>query len=376
MIRLPLTIGALMGVAMAVFGCFGERRPLDSTTDSSSGRDGGGGAPTPGQGNRPDAAPITDAPGASTDTPSPQGDGGGPGDAPVPPVCSGGSSIAAHAAEVALATFSPDGRFIATLAVEELKLWSATDWSLIWTKGSVGLGALASAQKVAFMPDSSRLVVAGSPPRFLAVADGQPTIETLSNGRADTVAVSPDGYWIAGGCQCPNNGPRLWNVSTAKSLPPLGTQDEQSFAVAFSPDSMLLASRAAYSTAAGAPAAPGSTIWRLSDLSRVWNADLDPQRSTHFAYNTFSPDGTLLVSIRPIVSTADAADPFLVSVRRVSDGTAVGDLQVVGRPRQAVFSPDGKTMVIAAADGLHAYDTATWTSVRDVPGTFLGRFFA
>ena len=31
---------------------------------------------------------------------------------------------------------------------------------------------------------------------------------------------------------------------------------------------------------------------------------------------------------------------------------------------------------VRAADGLHAYDTATWRSVRDVPGAFLSAGFS
>jgi WD40 repeat protein len=235
--------------------------------------------------------------------------------------------------------------------IAELKVWSAALQPLWRTETSFG-GGMPNPQSFAFSagatiainrieavaaPDPQTRPIGNQWVQLLAAADGAELLRFPGAG-AVTLALSPDGTLLAGGCQCSGglSGARLWrNDGTAG--PRLGEKGDQAFAVAFSPDGALLAVRAAYPTDAGRPR---TTVWRVADRSLLWGQDAVAEPNSRLAYVTFSPDGARLASISVTVP--------VVKVYRTSDGLLEAEIPVE-QPLMAAFAP-GAPDVIAIAE--------------------------
>lgn len=271
--------------------------------------------------------------------------------------CPGTEPLQAHEGSIAALAHSPDGTFVATMDEQlgnaELKVWSAALQPLWKTATSFG-GGLPNPQSFAFSGGSTiainRIEAVRDPeadaqtsPTFnqwvqlLAAADGAELLRFPGAG-AVTLALSPDGTLLAGGCQCSGglSGARLWrNDGTAE--PRLGEKGDQAFAVAFSPDGTLLAARAAYPTDAGRPR---TTVWRVADRSLLWGQDAVAEPNSRLAYVAFSPDGARLVSLSVTVP--------VVKVYRTSDGFLEAEIPAE-QPLLASFAP-GNPDVLAIAE--------------------------
>jgi WD40 repeat protein len=98
--------------------------------------------------------------------------------------------------------------------------------------------------KCAFSPDSKRLVVtAGYPGCEVSLFDLAPRKRTILykdlKPGCRAVAFSPDGTWIAIGCE--DGKVRLWDVTAGKETAILAGNDTGLYGVSFSPDSKLVA---------------------------------------------------------------------------------------------------------------------------------------
>jgi WD40 repeat protein len=355
-----ILVTALVGLTG---GCLTEGRPLRGTDPAPE-----TGRPVDG----PDASPPPPT-GGSTGG----GVGGGAGSAgnPVPPArwtdgvtaCAGEDPLMAHAGAISALSYSPDGRLLGSFS-GSLAVRSADTRELLWTAVPIGAGILPNRQLFAFSADSSSVALAGARISILGAGDGQPLQDPVGDsGAAATVALSPDGSVVAAGCQCSGSGgARLWQLPGGAAMPPLGGPGDQAYAVAFSPDGALLAVRSAYPTGAGVPR---TSVWRVSDESLVWGADGGGETNSRLAFVTFSPDGTLLVSV-------NEKAPTTVTVFAAADGNPLVYLSVE-RPFSAAFSPgtDGVLAVVSETK-LLVWRTADWSPVATIDGSFTALSFS
>jgi tricorn protease-like protein len=188
-----------------------------------------------------------------------------------------------------------------------------------------------------FSPDGKAIVASGYHElNFWKVADG--TLERRVPGlgeRVYDVAYSPDGQW----CATAGGDPGQYGVVTLWKAGPDGTLERQSdlaesidciFAVAFTPDSKLLA-------AAGADRA--IRIWEPATGKLV--ATVEDHADWIFDV-AFSPDGKQLVS-----ASRDKTCKVFDVEKKEALVTFPGHAQTVYTAR---FSPDGKTIVSGGED--------------------------
>jgi WD40 repeat protein len=285
------------------------------------------------------------------------------------PACVGAGAIDAHDGVVGAAAFSPDGRVIASFGGGNggsLSVWNASDHALVWMKsGFTGSGVLPSPQLFSFTADATRLAIpAAGGVRFIDVADGG-EIQLMAMAASDrpaTVALSPDGQFLAGGCQCSGTtfaGARLWSLAGGSQETGFVAPGHQAYGVAFSPDGSLLAVRAAYPTSDGAPR---TAVWRVADRALLWGADVAGETPVRRAFVDFSPDGSQVVAM----SESTGAK---VRVHGATDGALQAELPAE-RPASAAWSPDGSLLAVAGGGGMRVWSTADWVPLCDAPGTF------
>jgi WD40 repeat protein len=249
-----------------------------------------------------------------------------------------------HIIGIALA---PDGRFATGTRGGAVTLWTATGEPLLtWPAHTDQVSALA------FAPDSSTLVSAGQDGglRVWSLALGEPVLraEARDPGPVTAAAVAPDGRRLALGSV---GRVTVWRLESDRLTPTveLTSADfagpgDWATALTFSADGRALA--------AGGCGAGCVWVWQLGSPSAP------PQRidvSAEFQIRglRFTDDGSALVAVdsdRNVIR-ADAAGARVVS-------------HLPGRcVRRAVFSPDGRRVIIAYMDG-----TARLTSARDPDG--------
>ncbi len=188
------------------------------------------------------------------------------------------------------ATFSPDGRLLATGCYDgTARLWdTATGGELRQLKGHTGIVVL-----VSFSPDGQRLATSSwdGTARVWDVATGQQRL-TLQ-GHASAVycaAFSPDGKTIATGSA--DRTVRLWDAETGAFIRIAGEYGDRVMCVAFAPDGR----RIAYAGGSG------DTVVRSADTSvRILDLKTGEMRTLAGHSNSvpcvvFSPDGNRVAS--------------------------------------------------------------------------------
>jgi serine/threonine protein kinase len=211
-----------------------------------------------------------------------------------------------------------------------------------------------SVETLAFSPDG-KLLASGDgdlanegPTTLLWDAQSGKQLGTLvgppgtGGASVNAVAFSPDGKLLAAGGNFLGDSTRLWNVADRKLVGALAQSRSIMKSLAFSPDGKILA---------GVTHTGSIKVWDVASRQvKIGLPDGTGSRNV-----VFSPDGTLIANggKGSEVRLSDAATGR--TVRTITDATG----------SDVAFSPDGKTLAVADADGtntLRLWDVATGTS--------------
>lgn len=254
------------------------------------------------------------------------------------------------AGEVHDATFSPDGKLIAT--------GDATGQVLI-------LDALTGAVQNTFnykvpiwnvniSPDGKELAVARDDGRitFIALATRKFEFELISHGSLYATAFSPDGNWMAAGS---NIGTIvLWNLSTGKVVNGVPHKAEV-LDIAFSPDSKKLVSGGMDNTASVIQVATGEEIFHV--ISEDWVEDV-----------TFSPDGSTFVT---------ASDDRRIRVWDAATGKERVRMLLDSFASEVQVSPNGQWVAATGYDKtVRVWNAASGTEMFQIPLNGIGNVLA
>jgi WD40 repeat protein len=235
---------------------------------------------------------------------------------------------------VTSAKFSPDGKLLALGGYRQVRLIDPASGNVIATLS----GHANYVRSLAFSPDGKLLAAAGGSPQLegeIKVWDLQSrqVLKTLT-GHKDciySIAWSPDGKLIASGSY--DKMVKLWDVAAGREAMNLQDHIDAVFAVAFSPDGKRLASASQDRTVKIWDVATGKRLYTLSDA-------LDGLTGI-----AFSPSGDQ-------VAASGYDKTIYVWQLAAGDGHLVQSLIADEDSLLALaWSPDGKTIVTASADG-------------------------
>jgi len=200
--------------------------------------------------------------------------------------------------------------------------------------------------RAAWLPDQRTLALLNNPNhRVLLIDSSHPhpawsratALDSEENRRMTSVAVSPDGRWLAvGGWK--EAGVRVWDLRRhrlVRKLRPKESVGDMSFFIGFSPDGRWLVSRT------GSDVRQSYHFWRIG----TWNLDqrIDQERGGNASLPpAFTRDGRLM-------ALGIAPDQVLLAETATGRELArLTKLQLV-TPTPLVFSPDG-TKLVATTD--------------------------
>ncbi len=197
---------------------------------------------------------------------------------------------------------------------------------------------------LAYSPDGKMIVTAGGGRALVLwdTATGKEIRVFPSNGQPRDVAFSPDGKMIAvtnqGACQ-------LWEVAGGKMLRELTIPNAGVIALAFSPDSKLLATANGDGTV---------RLWDSANAEEKQRIDCEQGKLRTVA---FAPDGKLLAS---------AGSNGAI---RLWDSVSYKEVRRIATPKNeicsVVFSPDGKQLASRSSeDSPRLWEVATGREIR------------
>jgi len=261
-------------------------------------------------------------------------------------------TLAGHDSAALSVAYSPNGRLLASGSEGGIiRIWDTRMGEEIMNPLCSGSGAVRS---IVFARDGKSLVSAtdSGVVCIWSLIGGQATVRRLCghSGRVASVAFSPDSVFLASVSW--DGTLRLWNAATGEQLVVEGSYVGGVNSVAFSPDGAVLASGADGSMFAFNPEPPPA---RLRHSHTVKPLKLQPQLGVGvFSVQSvcFSPDSTRI---------AFSYDHD-VKIYETQTGIFITSLRQQQHPIRTVqFSPDGQSMLTAAANG---GDLRLWTIPR------------
>jgi WD40 repeat protein len=234
-----------------------------------------------------------------------------------------------HVTEVRSVAFSPDGERLASAGSDNLIfLWDVS------TRRDIAVlkGHGATVTGVAFSPDGKRLASASSDRTIMVWEIGTGSrLNTLTghDGGVNGVAFSPDGEWLASASW--DRTVIIWNLRTSKPGNTLRGHGDWVNAVAVSPDGRWMAS-------AGND---GTILWDLATRKSLVAFKNESGVRGGGDHVVFSRDGTRLA-----VAFDDSVLLWDVVTRK-----ALARLGHTSPVAAVSFSPDGRSLTLARADG-------------------------
>ncbi|MBW4628105.1 MAG: CHAT domain-containing protein [Brasilonema octagenarum HA4186-MV1] len=225
-------------------------------------------------------------------------------------------------------SFSPDGKTLASASIDKtVKLWNLNSGREIKTL----IGHTDSVYSVSFSPDSKTLASAsGDKTVKLWDRDSGREIKTLTGHTSYvySVSFSPDGKTLASASW--DKTVKLWDINSGQEVKTLNGHTDHVESVSFSPDGKTLASASWDKTV---------KLWDINSGQEVKTLN----GHTFFVRSvSFSPDGKTLAS---------ASWDKTVKLWDINSGQEVKTLKGHIDPVESVsFSPDGKTLASASGD--------------------------
>ena len=287
-----------------------------------------------------------------------------------------------QAGSIGSGNFSPDGAFVAAVSGKQVRIWDVNTG-----KNIALLTESYNVYSAVYSPDGARIVTASAEPTAhiyqrlsdlptpLDTTDVQPTSVLRHEYGVASAAFSPDGTRVVtatGGTSKLVNGrtiqfadARIWDLPSEKPIAILRGHNGPVQAAAFSPNGAYVATAS------------------MDRTARIWDAATGEQKAVlqhrYIVYSVaYSPDGTRIVTANG--GGRDAGMGFIPKGPTHFFGAAViwdtskaqmiaslggGDLWVTS----AAFSPDGKLIVTALADGTaRIWNTATMEQMAVLRG--------
>lgn len=257
-----------------------------------------------------------------------------------------------HNAPVRVVLFSEDDRQLISIGDDRtIRFWRTADGIQIRQIQ----GDLAGPTYTIAVSPSGSLVAAAQDNeiQILNLADGK-LVRTLTGHQAlvTDLEFSPDGKILASSsCAvellpdqgCPQGEIRFWDLSSGQLISIWGKgHGELVVDIAFSPDGKFLAA---------VDISEDAVLWRVDDATEVWRLS-DSSRPV-----VFSPDGQCLA-----LGSLGRWSEGGIAIRRVTDGEATIILKDYGT--SAVFSSDGRILIVASSDYIRFWDIATGKLLR------------
>jgi WD40 repeat protein len=233
--------------------------------------------------------------------------------------------------------FSPDGSRLAAAANGRGMVWELTEGKEVL---AIPGGRPDYQRVVAFSPDGRYLTMPEGAGSVVVLDGGRGPLALSLRGRQETgsspaVAFRPDGQLLAGG----KTWASLWDAATGEELPPLPTFRNSLLALAFSPDSRLLA---AATFVPSRPRVPGEVkVW---DVARRKEVLTFREHAATIQDVAFSPDGRRIASASDD-RTVNIWDALTGKVELTKTNPKAGFVGVT-------FSPDGARFAAVSSDRL------------------------